>query len=127
MWLKPQRRKGLSRNKMSVCAISAEAYLLVMVDRVKGGGRMHPSPSTSWDEFTIMMECTAESSKQKLKLPIFAETYLLLEHVRWCTTEYTNTQYRSKKTECGEDFESVVKTAKLYTKNKNAENFRTQH
>jgi hypothetical protein len=37
------------------------ATLLVMVDRVKGGGRA-PPPSPGWADFTIMMECTPESS-----------------------------------------------------------------
>jgi hypothetical protein len=48
---------------MSVPAISAVAYtttLLVMVDRMKGGGRA-PPPSPCWADFTIMMECTTES------------------------------------------------------------------
>ncbi len=41
---------------MSVSALSAGAYtttLLVMVNRVKGGGRA-PSPSPGWADFTIM-------------------------------------------------------------------------
>jgi hypothetical protein len=46
-----------------VSALSAGVYTttkLVMVDRVKGGGR-EPTPSPGWAEFTIMMECTPES------------------------------------------------------------------
>ncbi len=59
----PQRRKGLRRNRRSVSALSAGAYtttLLMMVDRVKRGGRA-PPPSSGWAEFTIMMECTLKS------------------------------------------------------------------
>jgi hypothetical protein len=33
------------------------ASLLVIVDRVKGGGRAPPPPSPGWADFTIMMEC----------------------------------------------------------------------
>jgi hypothetical protein len=50
---------------MSVSALSAGEYtttLLVMVDRVKGGG-MHPLPG--WDEFTIMLECTPENGHRQ--------------------------------------------------------------
>ncbi len=46
-----------------VPALSAGAYtsILLMVNRVKGGGAHHP-PSPSWAEFTILIECTPESS-----------------------------------------------------------------
>ncbi len=42
------------------------ATLLVMVNVIKGGGRaVHPppSPSPAWANFTLMMECTPESSR----------------------------------------------------------------
>jgi hypothetical protein len=44
----PQRRKGQSRNRGSVSALSAVAYtatLLVVVERVKVGGRASPTHS----------------------------------------------------------------------------------
>jgi hypothetical protein len=47
-----------------VSAHSAGAYtatLLVMVNGMKGGGRVPPSPA--WANFTLMMECTPESSR----------------------------------------------------------------
>ncbi len=59
----PQRRKGQRRNRRSLPALSDGAYtttLLVMVDRVKGGGRVPPH-SAGWAEFTIMIEYTPES------------------------------------------------------------------
>ena len=37
------------------------ATLLVMVNVMKGGGR--PPPSPAWANFTLMMECTSESSR----------------------------------------------------------------
>ncbi len=49
---------------MSVSALSAGAYtttLYLMVDRVKRGGRA-PPPSPGWANFSIIMECTPESS-----------------------------------------------------------------
>jgi hypothetical protein len=42
--------------------LSAGAYtttLLLMIDRMKGGGPPHPAPV--WAEFTIMMKCTSTS------------------------------------------------------------------
>jgi hypothetical protein len=49
----------MKRNRRSVKSISVGVYtttfLLVMVDKVKGGGR------AGWAGFTIMMECTQES------------------------------------------------------------------
>jgi hypothetical protein len=47
---------------------SAGAYtatLLVMVNVMKGGGRaaVHPPPSPTWANFTLMMEFTPESSR----------------------------------------------------------------
>jgi hypothetical protein len=48
-----------------VSAHSAGAYtatLLVMVKVMKGGGRA-PPPSPAWANFTLMMECTPESSR----------------------------------------------------------------
>ncbi len=47
-------------------AHSAGAYtatLLVMVNVVKGGGRAAPTPLPAWSNFTLMMECTPESSR----------------------------------------------------------------
>ena len=38
------------------------ATLLVMVNVVKGGGRA-PPPSPAWANFTLMIECTPESSR----------------------------------------------------------------
>ncbi len=35
--------------------------LYVIVDRVKGGGRITPHPSPGWADFSIMMECTPKS------------------------------------------------------------------
>jgi hypothetical protein len=51
------------QGECTVYVLSAGAYtttMLVMVDRVKGGG-VHPPPSPDWADFTIMMECTPES------------------------------------------------------------------
>ncbi len=52
-------------NRVSVSAHSAGAYTatwLVMVNVVKGVG-VHPPPSPAWANFTLMMECTSESSR----------------------------------------------------------------
>ncbi len=46
-------------------AASAGVYtatLLLMVNVMKGGGRA-PPPSPAWTNFTLMMECTPESSR----------------------------------------------------------------
>jgi hypothetical protein len=48
-----------------VSAHSAGVYtatLLVMVNVMKGGGRAPPPPSPDGDNFTLMTECTPESS-----------------------------------------------------------------
>jgi hypothetical protein len=34
----------------------------MMVNVMKGGGRAPPPPTPAWDNFTLMMECTPESS-----------------------------------------------------------------
>ncbi len=53
---------------VSVSAHSAGAYtgtLLVMVNVIKGCGCavVHPPPAPAWANFTLMMECTPESSR----------------------------------------------------------------
>jgi hypothetical protein len=51
---------------VSVSAHSAGAYtatLLVMVNHVMNGGGRAPPPVLAWANFTLMMECTPESSR----------------------------------------------------------------
>ncbi len=63
-WFPPTPHLQAIPNTGSVPALSAWTYtttLLMMVDRVKGGGRVPPTPSPGWANFSIMMECTPES------------------------------------------------------------------
>jgi hypothetical protein len=49
---------GIERNRGSVSALSAGAYtatLYVMVNIVKGCGRLHPQSSPAWDNFSVMI------------------------------------------------------------------------
>jgi hypothetical protein len=55
----------LEMKQGSVSAHSAGSYiatLLVMVNVMKGGWAFSPPPSPGWVNFTLMMECTPESS-----------------------------------------------------------------
>ncbi len=90
----------------STSALSAGVHtttLIVMVDRVKGGGRA-PPPSPGWAEFTIMMDARQNvtiptlcvlcgSYEPKLyfsaeKVP-FQCTHNFLGFWSWTTNEYT--------------------------------------
>jgi hypothetical protein len=60
----------------SVSALSAGAYtttLLVMVDRVKWGGRAPPPPHHHQADFTIIMKCTPESGHCHSVCTLWAE------------------------------------------------------